>query len=79
MLPFTLAGGDAFDGAPGDFIYVPEVREKVARATRNSRRCCCTTAGKTDILLYLKNTNAEERELLLRGCLINYYAAKAVT
>ena len=33
---------------------------------------------KTDLLLYLKNTNAEERELLLRGCLINYYAAKAV-
>ena len=33
---------------------------------------------KTDLLLYLKNTNAEERELLLHGCLINYYAAKAV-
>ena len=32
---------------------------------------------KTDLLLYLKNTNAEERELLLRWCLINYYAAKA--
>ena len=26
--------------------------------------------------LYLKNTDAQERELLLRGCLINYYAAK---
>ena len=29
-----------------------------------------------DMTLYLKNTDAQERELLLRGCLINYYAAK---
>ena len=38
LLPFTLAADDSFDGAPGDFIYVPEVREKVARG--------CMTAGK---------------------------------
>ena len=30
ILPFTLAAGDPFDGAPGDFIYVPRVREKLA-------------------------------------------------
>ena len=79
LLPFTLAGGDAFDGAPGDFIYVPEVREKVARGDEEFPAVLLHDGRKTDILLYLKNTNAEERELLLRGCLINYYAAKAVT
>ena len=26
--------------------------------------------------LYLKNTSAEERELLLTGCLMNHYAAQ---
>ena len=31
---------------------------------------------KRAMTLYLKNTDAQERELLLRGCLINYYAAK---
>ena len=30
ILPFTLAAGDSFDGVPGDFIYVPHVREKLA-------------------------------------------------
>ena len=78
LLPFTLAGGDAFDGAPGDFIYVPEVREKVARGDEEFPAVLLHDGRKTDLLLYLKNTNAEERELLLRGCLINYYAAKAV-
>ena len=78
LLPFTLAGGDTFDGVPGDFIYVPEVREKVARGDEEFPAVLLHDGRKTDILLYLKNTNAEERELLLRGCLINYYAAKAV-
>ena len=29
-----------------------------------------------DITLYLKNTTAKERELLLTGCLMNHYAAQ---
>ena len=78
LLPFTLAADDSFDGAPGDFIYVPEVREKVARGDEEFPAALLHDGRKTDLLLYLKNTNAEERELLLRGCLINYYAAKAV-
>lgn len=78
LLPFTLAADDSFDGAPGDFIYVPEVREKVARGDEEFPAVLLHDGRKTDLLLYLKNTNAEERELLLRGCLINYYAAKAV-
>ena len=32
---------------------------------------------KRDITLYLKNTTAEERELLLTGCLMNHYAAQS--
>ena len=29
-----------------------------------------------ELTLYLKNTSAEERELLVRGCLMNHYAAQ---
>ena len=56
----------------------PEVRKKVARGDEEFPAVLLHDGRKTDLLLYLKNTNAEERELLLRGCLINYYAAKAV-
>ena len=76
ILPFTLAAGDSFDGAPGDFIYVPRVREKLA-AGDEAFPAVLLHGGETwDMTLYLKNTDAQERELLLRGCLINYYAAK---
>ena len=78
LLPFTLAAGDAFDGAAGDFIYVPDVREKVAGGDEEFPAVLLHGGEKRDITLYLKNTSAEERELLLRGCLINHYAAKAV-
>ena len=35
-----------------------------------------TDSGIHALTLYLKNTTAEERELLLTGCLMNHYAAQ---
>ena len=76
ILPFTLAAGDSFDGALGDFIYVPHVREKLAAGDEVFPAVLLHGGETRDMTLYLKNTDAQERELLLRGCLINYYAAK---
>ena len=76
MLPFTLAEGTDFPGHPGDFLYVPQVREKVARGDEEFPALLLTDSGIHALTLYLKNTTAEERELLLTGCLMNHYAAQ---
>ena len=76
MLPFTLAEGAAFDGDAGDFVYVPDVREKVTRGDEEFPAVLVHGGKAQPITLYLKNTNAEERELLLTGCLMNHYAAQ---
>ena len=76
MLPFTLSEGAAFDGDAGDFVYVPDVREKVARGDEEFPAVLVHGGKAQPITLYLKNTNAEERELLLTGCLMNHYAAQ---
>lgn len=76
MLPFTLAEGAAFDGDAGDFVYVPDAREKVARGDEEFPAVLVHGGKAQPITLYLKNTNAEERELLLTGCLMNHYAAQ---
>ena len=76
MLPFTLAGGAAFDGDAGDFVYVPDVREKLARGDEEFPAVLVHGGKAQPITLYLKNTSAEERELLLTGCLMNHYAAQ---
>ena len=76
MLPFTLAEGTAFDGNAGDFVYVPDVREKLARGDEEFPAVLVHGGKAQPITLYLKNTSAEERELLLTGCLMNHYAAQ---
>ena len=76
MLPFTLADGAPFNAVPGDFIFVPAVREKVARGDGEFPAVLVHDGKTQPLTLYLKNTGAEERELLLTGCLMNHYAAQ---
>ena len=77
MLPFQLAEGEEFPCAPGDFIYVPGVREKVEQGGDTFPATIIHEGGWTrPITLRLPNATPEERELLLRGCLMNHYAAQ---
>ena len=74
LIPFTLASGESFDGECGDYIFVPDVREKIMRGDEEFPALLLRGGEKKPLALELKNTNAEERELLLCGCLINHYA-----
>ena len=77
MLPFTLDKDAEFPLAPGDFLFVPDVKRKVMAGDEVFPAKALRADGSTvDLTLYLKNTSAEERELLLRGCLMNHYAAQ---
>ena len=74
ILPFTVESG--LGVSVGDFIYVPDVRSKVENGDEAFAAKLVSGEKKRDITLYLKNTTAEERELLLTGCLMNHYAAQ---
>ncbi len=76
MLPFTLAEGEDFPCAPGDYIFVPDVKAKVLAGEDTFPALALTGGEVKPLTLYLKNTTAEERELLLTGCLMNHYAAQ---
>ncbi len=77
MLPFTLEPDVKFTAEPGDFIYVPDIKRKVQAGDEVFPATVVHADGKTEALtLWLKNTSFEERELLLRGCLMNHYAAQ---
>ena len=76
MLPFILAEGEEFPYGPGDYIYVPDVRAKVARGDDRFPATVVTAQGTSPITLHLPAATAEERELLLDGCLMNHYAAQ---
>ena len=74
ILPFTVES--SLGVSVGDFIYVPDVRSKVENGDEAFAAKLVSGEKKRDITLYLKNTTAEERELLLTGCLMNHYAAQ---
>lgn len=75
MLPFTV---DApFPGEPGDLMYVPGIRAAVEGGTEEVTGQWIRGGEPQPIRLYLKDLSPEDREILLNGCLINTYKARA--
>ena len=72
----TIDADVKFDFEPGDRIFVPNV----SAAVRSGSRCIPAmvirrSAAKVPLLLRLPELTADERQILLDGCLMNYYAA----
>ena len=77
MLPFTLDADTAFDYAPGDFVFVPNVRSLLADGKEDFPATVIRADGSTQpLLLHVKGLTQDEKEILLDGCLMNYYAAR---
>ncbi len=75
ILPFTLDENTPFDYAPGDYLYVPGIREAVKNGAETIPGKMVTKDGVKDITLYVKGLTEDEKTIILEGCLINYYAA----
>jgi len=78
ILPFTLPEGAPFPYEVGDHVFVPNVRA----AVENKLDALPATAIRQDgsvetITLNLPPLTDDEREILLQGCLMNFYAAQA--
>ena len=73
MLPFVLEEGTDFPYEVGDFLYVPGLR-KALEELRVQVPAKVLHAGKvTDLTLTLPQLTEEERDILLAGCLMNWY------
>lgn len=78
ILPFTLPAGAAFDYAVGDHVFVPDVRAAIQEQKDTLSATAIRQDGTTqEITLNLPPLTQDEREILLQGCLMNYYAAHA--
>jgi aconitate hydratase len=72
MLPFLCEGAD-FER--GDLVFVPGIR-KALEERRGKLEAAVVSKGEArKIELGLGSLTDTEREIILRGCLINYYAA----
>jgi aconitate hydratase len=75
ILPFTLDADAKFDYEDGDMVFVPGVREAVEKGIEKmAGKVIRRTGAVEDITLYIKGLTADEKEILIDGCLMNYYA-----
>lgn len=73
MLPFTI-GAEAEPFMVGDLIFIADIRDKLARGDESFPARVIGSAGVREIELRLEKLSADEREVILKGSLINYYA-----
>ena len=71
MLPFLIDEG-ALPFAKGDFLFIPEVR-KAIEENRSEVKAYVNGEQEREVTLRLGALTDDEREIILKGCLINYY------
>ena len=76
MVPFTVPGIADMGIAPGDKLYIPGIRTALEGDAETITGTLIQQGAEKEITLELKNLSREERDIILSGCLINYYADK---
>jgi aconitate hydratase len=74
MLPFTIKNEHINKLAVDDYIYIPNIRQCV-KAGAVKVKAFVINAKSTSLLeLKLESLTQEDRDIILSGCLMNYYA-----
>ncbi len=74
MLPFTADGLAQANLQPGDRVYIPGIRALLEGDGEEVTATLIQGGKETPLPLKLPGLTREERDIILAGCLINYYA-----
>jgi aconitate hydratase len=75
ILPFTLDAETPFPYAEGDFVFVPDIRAKLSAGCEDFDATVICADGTTHaLILHVKGLTENEKQIILDGCLMNYYA-----
>lgn len=77
MIPFTLDKNTPFDYKSGDYILVENVKEKIESGEEVFPAKVISSSSVSDITLYVNGLTQKEKEIILEGCLINYYGKQS--
>ena len=72
MLPLLIPAGD-LPFANGDYIFLPQIRREVEEKAETIKAYAVSGGKLTAFELKLGDLTDDEREIILKGCLINYY------
>ena len=74
MLPFVISGEPPF--GKYDAVFIPHIRRAVAEKQAEITAYAFTKEGTRPFTLTLGDLTDDERDIILAGCLINYYRAQ---
>lgn len=74
MLPFTAAQSLAQILEVGDLLFIPDIRDRLARGEEVFPALVIGKQGGHNVQLYLKKLSSDQRDIILKGSLINYYS-----
>ena len=72
MLPFLIPEGD-LPFANGDYLFVPNVRKAIEDKLTDIEAYVVKDGGLKSFTLNMGDLTDDERTIILKGCLINYY------
>ena len=75
IVPFTVSRDASVLPEDGDWLYVPDIREKLLRGEETFEGTLMKNGKNEKITLTCSGLTPDERLILTEGCLINYYAA----
>ncbi len=71
MLPFLIKEGE-LPFANGDYLFIPGIKEAIAGAKEEFTAYAVKDGTLKEFTLTMAPLTADEREIILKGCLINY-------
>ena len=74
MLPFIAEDVKDWNIQPGDRLYLPGIRAAVDSGAEEISATLIQNGAEKPVTLKLPGMTREERDIVLAGCLINYYA-----
>ena len=77
MLPFIAPDVADWNIRPGDRLWIPGVRAALEGDTQTLKATLMQEDGERPVTLSLPGLTREERDIILSGCLINYYNEEA--
>lgn len=75
MLPFIIPAGE-LPFANGDYIFIPDIREAVEAKKTEITAYVVKDGDLREFILRMGELTEDERTIILKGCLINYYKAE---
>ena len=72
MLPFLIPEGE-LPFTNGDYIFIPEVRKAVEERKTEFTAYVVKDNSLKEFTLKMGELTEDERTIILKGCLINYY------